>query len=154
MRKVQPHMSGVDEGRLCEVRPIPHGLYSSRRRDHQPAIPTFITMANYPYLICPYFKVSTIPRAVGFCGSVSLDCVIPHNGASTVRSTLFFSSQQNGLNGLHLASKEGHVKMVLELLHNGIVLETTTKVTSWLLILSYKNYRLFLEKTPLPDPKI
>uniref|UniRef100_A0AAQ4PLM0 Ankyrin 1, erythrocytic a n=1 Tax=Gasterosteus aculeatus aculeatus TaxID=481459 RepID=A0AAQ4PLM0_GASAC len=33
----------------------------------------------------------------------------------------------NGLNGLHLASKEGHVKMVLELLHNGIVLETTTK---------------------------
>lgn len=39
VRKVQPHMSGVDEGRLCEVRPIPHGLYSSRRRDHQPAIP-------------------------------------------------------------------------------------------------------------------
>ncbi|KAG7272437.1 hypothetical protein CRUP_013191 [Coryphaenoides rupestris] len=38
-------------------------------------------------------------------------------------------SNQNGLNGLHLASKEGHVKMVLELLHNGIVLETTTKVT-------------------------
>lgn len=35
---------------------------------------------------------------------------------------------QNGLNGLHLASKEGHVKMVLELLHHGIVLETTTKV--------------------------
>ncbi|KAG9354021.1 hypothetical protein JZ751_012145, partial [Albula glossodonta] len=33
----------------------------------------------------------------------------------------------NGLNGLHLASKEGHVKMVLELLHNGITLETTTK---------------------------
>lgn len=38
------------------------------------------------------------------------------------------SLTQNGLNGLHLASKEGHVKMVLELLHNGIVLETTTKV--------------------------
>lgn len=37
-------------------------------------------------------------------------------------------SLQNGLNGLHLASKEGHVKMVLELLHNGIALETTTKV--------------------------
>ena len=37
-------------------------------------------------------------------------------------------SSQNGLNGLHLASKEGHVKMVLELLHNGITLETTTKV--------------------------
>ncbi|XP_060927158.1 ankyrin-1-like [Limanda limanda] len=37
------------------------------------------------------------------------------------------SLTQNGLNGLHLASKEGHVKMVLELLHNGIVLETTTK---------------------------
>lgn len=43
---------------------------------------------------------------------------------------LFCSLTQNGLNGLHLASKEGHVKMVLELLHNGIVLETTTKVTS------------------------
>lgn len=43
---------------------------------------------------------------------------------------LLCSLTQNGLNGLHLASKEGHVKMVLELLHNGIVLETTTKVTS------------------------
>lgn len=35
---------------------------------------------------------------------------------------------KNGLNGLHLASKEGHVKMVLELLHSGIELEATTKV--------------------------
>ncbi|NWX92961.1 ANK1 protein, partial [Nothoprocta pentlandii] len=34
---------------------------------------------------------------------------------------------QNGLNALHLASKEGHVKMVTELLHKEIVLETTTK---------------------------
>uniref|UniRef100_A0A9J8A7D6 Ankyrin 1, erythrocytic a n=1 Tax=Cyprinus carpio carpio TaxID=630221 RepID=A0A9J8A7D6_CYPCA len=38
------------------------------------------------------------------------------------------TANQNGLNGLHLASKEGHVKMVLELLHHGIVLETPTKV--------------------------
>lgn len=29
---------------------------------------------------------------------------------------------------MHLASKEGHVKMVVELLHKEIVLETTTKV--------------------------
>lgn len=35
---------------------------------------------------------------------------------------------QNGLNALHLASKEGHAKMVVELLHKEIVLETTTKV--------------------------
>ena len=35
---------------------------------------------------------------------------------------------KNGLNGLHLASKEGHVKMVLSLLHAGIELEATTKV--------------------------
>uniref|UniRef100_A0A670K445 Ankyrin 1 n=1 Tax=Podarcis muralis TaxID=64176 RepID=A0A670K445_PODMU len=34
---------------------------------------------------------------------------------------------QNGLNALHLASKEGHVKMVAELLHKEIILETTTK---------------------------
>ncbi|EHH28446.1 hypothetical protein EGK_18884 [Macaca mulatta] len=34
---------------------------------------------------------------------------------------------ENGLNGLHLASKEGHVKMVVELLHKEIILETTTK---------------------------
>ncbi|KAF5920678.1 hypothetical protein HPG69_014715 [Diceros bicornis minor] len=34
---------------------------------------------------------------------------------------------RNGLNGLHLASKEGHVKMVVELLHKEIILETTTK---------------------------
>nr|XP_033951599.1 ankyrin-1 isoform X7 [Pseudochaenichthys georgianus] len=37
------------------------------------------------------------------------------------------SSNQNGLNGLHLASKEGHVKMVLALLQSGIKLEATTK---------------------------
>ena len=37
-------------------------------------------------------------------------------------------SLQNGLNALHLASKEAHVKMVVELLHKEIVLETTTKV--------------------------
>ncbi|KAG9488607.1 hypothetical protein GDO78_004906 [Eleutherodactylus coqui] len=34
---------------------------------------------------------------------------------------------QNGLNALHLSSKEGHLKMVSELLHKEIVLETTTK---------------------------
>ncbi|XP_063304516.1 ankyrin-1 isoform X2 [Pelobates fuscus] len=34
---------------------------------------------------------------------------------------------QNGLNALHLSSKEGHLKMVSELLHKDIVLETTTK---------------------------
>lgn len=37
--KVQPHMSCAAEGRLCEVRPIPHGLYSSQPRDQPPAIP-------------------------------------------------------------------------------------------------------------------
>lgn len=41
-----------------------------------------------------------------------------------------FCPSQNGLNGLHLASKEGHVKMVVELLHKEIILETTTKVRS------------------------
>ncbi len=38
VRKVQPHMSCEAEGRLCEVRPIPHGPYSSQQRDHRPAI--------------------------------------------------------------------------------------------------------------------
>jgi len=44
---------------------------------------------------------------------------------------------KNGLNGLHLASKEGHVKMVLELLHSGIQLEATTKVPRSLCIHTY-----------------
>lgn len=54
-----------------------------------------------------------------------------------MKSALFSLLPQNGLNGLHLASKEGHVKMVLELLHNGIVLETTTKVHTTLLLTDY-----------------
>lgn len=37
--KVQPHMSCAAEGRLCEVRPIPHGSYSSQPRDQRLAIP-------------------------------------------------------------------------------------------------------------------
>ncbi|XP_075063186.1 ankyrin-1 isoform X3 [Mixophyes fleayi] len=37
------------------------------------------------------------------------------------------SCNQNGLNALHLSSKEGHLKMVSELLHKEIILETTTK---------------------------
>lgn len=48
--------------------------------------------------------------------------------ASSLSQILFCLFPQNGLNGLHLASKEGHVKMVLELLHNNIDLEATTKV--------------------------
>lgn len=47
-----------------------------------------------------------------------------------MRSPLLSLLPQNGLNGLHLASKEGHVKMVLELLHGGIDVETQTKVLS------------------------
>lgn len=57
----------------------------------------------------------------------------PSHWSSRMQSpltTLFLPlcSLQNGLNGLHLASKEGHVKMVVELLHKEIILETTTKV--------------------------
>lgn len=47
---------------------------------------------------------------------------------SPLTTLLPLCSLQNGLNGLHLASKEGHVKMVVELLHKEIILETTTKV--------------------------
>lgn len=48
--------------------------------------------------------------------------------ASLTKTSPPLCSSQNGLNGLHLASKEGHVKMVVELLHKEIILETTTKV--------------------------
>ncbi|KAK1341882.1 hypothetical protein QTO34_016633 [Cnephaeus nilssonii] len=52
-----------------------------------------------------------------------------HAGCTVPLTTpsLPLCSLQNGLNGLHLASKEGHVKMVVELLHKEIILETTTK---------------------------
>ena len=35
---------------------------------------------------------------------------------------------QNGLNALHLASKEGHVNVVTELLDRGAVVDAATKV--------------------------
>lgn len=53
--------------------------------------------------------------------------IIALAGVVCVTKSLHFLLK-NGLNGLHLASKEGHVKMVLELLHSGIELEATTKV--------------------------
>ena len=36
---------------------------------------------------------------------------------------------QNGLNALHLASKEGHVNIVTELLRRGANVEAATKVS-------------------------
>ena len=36
---------------------------------------------------------------------------------------------QNGLNALHLASKEGHINIVTELLKRGASVEAATKVT-------------------------
>lgn len=82
---------------------------------------------------------------------------------SPIRSLMPLShlcSLQNGLNALHLASKEGHVKMVVELLHKEIVLETTTKVrtrksghinhnsTPWAV-----NQAVLLEETGAPLPR-
>ena len=36
---------------------------------------------------------------------------------------------QNGMNGLHLASKEGHINVVLELLARAASVDSSTKVT-------------------------
>lgn len=40
-----------------------------------------------------------------------------------------FSSRQNGLNALHLASKEGHVEVVSELLQREANVDAATKVS-------------------------
>lgn len=65
-------------------------------------------------------------------------------------TTLFLPlcSLQNGLNGLHLASKEGHVKMVVELLHKEIILETTTKVRL------LGNGELFIDNSNVQVPRV
>lgn len=72
------------------------------------------------------FQPFRFPRGQGPLGSS------PSRTGGTHRPptppSLPLCSPQNGLNGLHLASKEGHVKMVVELLHKEIILETTTKV--------------------------
>lgn len=39
----------------------------------------------------------------------------------------FFFSPQNGLNALHLASKDGHVTVVQELLTRGAIVDAATK---------------------------
>lgn len=41
-----------------------------------------------------------------------------------------FSSHQNGLNALHLASKEGHVEVVSELLQREANVDAATKVSA------------------------
>ena len=44
------------------------------------------------------------------------------------RSSLSVFSLQNGLNALHLASKEGHVEVVAELIKHGANVDAATKV--------------------------
>lgn len=41
---------------------------------------------------------------------------------------LCISCYQNGLNALHLASKEGHVEIVSELIQRGVDVDAATKV--------------------------
>jgi len=47
---------------------------------------------------------------------------------------LFQSFNQNGLNALHLASKEGHVEVVSELIQRGASVDAATKVSQAYLI--------------------
>lgn len=42
---------------------------------------------------------------------------------------VFFVLNQNGLNALHLASKEGHVEVVSELIQRGASVDAATKVS-------------------------
>ena len=41
----------------------------------------------------------------------------------------FMLLMQNGMNGLHLASKEGHINVVLELLARAASVDSSTKVS-------------------------
>ena len=50
----------------------------------------------------------------------------PSQGRPLIKN-LFISFFQNGLNALHLASKEGHVSVVEELLSRGAKIDAATK---------------------------
>jgi len=49
---------------------------------------------------------------------------------------------QNGLNALHLASKEGHVNVVTELLDRGAVVDAATKVRATSTVTALINFSL------------
>ena len=58
-----------------------------------------------------------------------------HLNFSLSKLMLFiFVIQQNGLNALHLASKEGHTHIVTELLRRGANVNTTTNVSEFNLL--------------------
>lgn len=50
------------------------------------------------------------------------------NSAAFLNIIECYTSLQNGLNALHLTSKEGHIKIVEELLSRGANIEAATKV--------------------------
>ena len=57
------------------------------------------------------------------------------NSVKIKRLTSIFLSFQNGLNALHLASKEGHVNIVTELLKRGANVDAATKVSPIMVLL-------------------
>lgn len=59
--------------------------------------------------------------------SDSLHCMLVNN-LRLLTLTRIFHVFQNGLNALHLASKEGHINIVTELLKRGASVEAATKV--------------------------
>lgn len=55
---------------------------------------------------------------------------------------VIITQMKNGLNALHLASKEGHMKVITELLARGAHVDAVTKVGSFLVFLCISELEL------------
>lgn len=122
------------DGKLFQTSPPPLLLFPL----HQFPVSSYLTVfCTWTWPLCSYFTLAHDIRSCLLQGEAS-------SGFLKVDSVV---CSQNGLNALHLASKEGHVNVVTELLKRGANVNAATKVRESTRLLTHAESRSAAERS-------